>query len=805
MGGRRHRRRWRSALGALWALPALLAVVVPSRAAAFLPLATTRHDFELPGTQPLTVTDPFAVPSACTPCHANYGAPSVEPFRNWQGSMMAQSGRDPVMLAALAVANQDAPHSGETCLRCHYPKGWLEGRSVPEDGSAMTADDRQGVQCTICHRLVDPFPAPENPPEDAAILAALASPVPTLGSAMMVVDPLDRLRGPFDTVAELGSDPHLPTRTTLFSPFHGSSEICGTCHNVENPLFTKDISGEYVLNAVDTPGVVGQGFPEQQTYSEWVASEYASAGVTAPQFGRNISVVSTCQDCHLPQVSGRDASTGLQRDDLPLHELVGGNTFVPHVLPYHPAFGGEVNAAVLQDTVAKATNMLRRAATVSMTLTGGTLAVQVTNETGHKLPTGYPDGRRMWLHVRAFDADRNVVFESGRYVFATADLVGYGALPSDPDYDPYLHVWEAVHGMSPALAAVVGAAPGATQHLVLNNVRVKDNRIPPRGFINAAYAAFDGAPVGAAFADGQYWDTVSYPVGTGAVQAEATLYYQTASREYVEFLRDENSTNAAGPILFDLWDQHDKSQPVELAHGFVQRDTAPVARCEKTIAKAQAVFYKRYQKEWAKCFDREAAGLTCDTASRDARIAIAEAKLRAQVGGIKDRRCAALNITPITIGHGSVCPVPCPTQILYDMSDVASCAVCMTGALTGGALESAYGVRLPNVPSTVPAGAPAACQRAIAKATTRLALSWTDALARCENANRSGAPPQDCSMDPTGAIATAVQKEAATVATCSSFSGLGGCAVAGNAAGTSSCIQTSLGALVSPFTGVAYP
>ena len=85
--------------------------------------------------------------------------------------MMAQSGRDPLMLAALAVANQDLAHSGETCLRCHFPKGWLEGRSAPEDGTAMTADDRQGVQCCVCHRLVDPVAAPENPPEDGPILA----------------------------------------------------------------------------------------------------------------------------------------------------------------------------------------------------------------------------------------------------------------------------------------------------------------------------------------------------------------------------------------------------------------------------------------------------------------------------------------------------------------------------------------------------------------------------------------------------------------------------------------------------------
>ena len=53
------------------------------------------------------------------------GSPSVEPLLNWKGSMMAQSGRDPLMWAALAVSNQLVPHSGETCLRCHLPKGWL--------------------------------------------------------------------------------------------------------------------------------------------------------------------------------------------------------------------------------------------------------------------------------------------------------------------------------------------------------------------------------------------------------------------------------------------------------------------------------------------------------------------------------------------------------------------------------------------------------------------------------------------------------------------------------------------------------
>jgi len=411
----------------------------------------------------------------------------------------------------------------------------------------------------------------------------------------------------------------------------------------------------------------------------------------------------------------------------------------------------------------------------------------------------------MWLDVRAFDANRAVVFESGRYVFATADLVGYGAAPSDPDYDPNLHVWEALHGMSPALAAIIGATPGPSLHLVMNNVREKDNRIPPRGFTNAGYDAFDGAPVGEAYADGQYWDDVTYPVGMGAVQAEATLYYQTASREYVEFLRDENTTTSAGPILFDLWDQHDKSEPVAVAKGFVQRDTEAVTRCQNEVSKTQAKFWKRHQKEWGKCYARKAAGLACDATSRDTRIADAESKLRAKIGGVKDRRCAALSFTPITLGHGSVCPVPCASQILFDMSDVASCAVCMADELTGGALNGAYGVSPPTLPSTAPFGDPAACQSNIAKASLKLAGRWTDALARCEAANRSGQPPQNCATDPGGFIASAQQQAGATIAKCTTFGGLPGCATAGTAAGTTACVEALLAPLAPAFTGVAYP
>lgn len=800
-GNARSRRSTRMLL----VLSCLLATA-PVRSAQADPLPTTRRDFELPGTQPLTISANFAAPSACTPCHSNYGQPNVEPYRAWQRSMMAHAGRDPLTLAALAIANQDAAHSGELCLRCHFPKGWLEGRSAPEDGSAMTADDRQGVQCSVCHRLVDPEGNAGSPPEDGAILAALLQPVPAFSNAMMVVDPHDRLRGPFDIIADLGTDPHAPLRSTLVSPFHKSSALCGTCHNVRNPAFTRNMLGEYEPNALDTPGDITLAFPEQQTYDEWEASTYATTGVYAPQFGYNREVVSSCQDCHMPAVSGKAAIIGITRDDVPLHEMVGGNTFVPGILPHHPAFGGEVDAGIMAESVDRSTQMLRKAATVTLGLTGGVLAVRVTNESGHKLPTGYPDGRRMWLHVRAVDRDRNVVFESGRYVFETAEIVGEHAVPGDPDYDPDLHVWKAVQGISPAAALAFGVTPGPSSHLVMNNVRELDNRIPPRGFTNAGFEAFDGHPVGATYADGQYWDEVTYPVGAAAVRAEVTLYYQTTTREHVEFLRDNNTTNAAGNILFDLWNDHGKSEPVAMARATFEPDQRRIAKCKTAIARAQEKYRSRYAKEWDECYADEALGLTCDATTRDARIAEAEAKLRDKIGGPNDRICAGQNITPITLGHGNTCPQPCATRVIFDMEDVADCGVCVANALTADALEAAYGSRPPTVPGTLGAAAHK-CQKTLAKAANGLASGWTRALTVCENANARGVnvPPADCSTDPDGGVARARSKAASRVASCDSLSGIPGCATTGNAAATTTCMESAIGPMAPRYAGVAYP
>src|SRR5262249_35881746 len=249
-----------------------------------------------------------------------------------------------------------------------------------------------------------------------------------------------------------------------------------------------------------------------------------------------------------------------------------------------------------------------------------------------------------------------------------------------------------------------------------------------------------------------------------AVAAEVTLYYQTASREYVEFLRDANTTTAAGSILFELWRDRGQSAPVAMAHVWVEADQATVIKCRKQVAKLEGKYLKSYYREWSRCFDMETRGLSCDASSRDARIAAEAARLTDRLGGLGDTICAGRNLTPSSLGHGSSCPAPCASVTLFDMSDLAACTSCLAEALADGALHAAYGATPPTVPATAPATA-RSCQRLLDKAADMLARGWSAALGRCELGNASGRtrPPVDCTADPADDVARAPSEAAGKI------------------------------------------
>jgi len=549
----------------------VIALMVIVSTLTFAQAPTTINDFFLPGSQPLQSGSFTSLPSNCG-CHDNYDL-AVEPMYTWKGSMMAQSQRDPLYLAALTIANQDAAFSGDLCIRCHSPRGWLSGRSVPTDGSLLTVADREGIYCDFCHRAVKPSQIGVNPypsnteytnstyPADQTYLSELTLPNNrplTSGNGMYLIDDADNFRrGPYTE-----SDAQA-THQEGYSPFHTDALMCATCHDVSNPAYTKQANGTYVLNSLNAPAPdfnPYEMFPVERTFSEWMMSTYNSpTGVYAPQFGGNKEYVSTCQDCHMRDVTGKgcDKQAAPIRTDLGLHDLTGGNTFIPLLLP--GIFGSEVNAAALNAGIVRANYMLQNATT--MLFDGEPIRLQddsiqvkikITNNTGHKLPSGYPEGRRMWLNIKAYDIDNNLIFESGAYNSATGVLTeGY-----------QIKVYEIKPGLSPATALALGKTPGPSFHFVLNDTIYKDNRIPPQGFTNANFATIQSPPIAYTYNDGQYWDITTYKLHPFTARYTATLYYQTVSKEYIEFLRDFNTTDTRGTTMYNLWNSNGKSAPV---------------------------------------------------------------------------------------------------------------------------------------------------------------------------------------------------------------------------------------------------
>ncbi len=548
-------------------------------------LATTHNDFLQPGTQPSASLNNFATAAPlCQSCHGIYTPTDVEPWDSWVASMMAQAARDPATRAAARVANQDAAGSGETCIRCHAPIGWLAGRSASAEFANLTDADRDGVTCHFCHRMLDPIARANAPAQDASILAALdaASVRPNgtcrgnsalacvadadcsgsgpcdiaAGQGRFVVDPDDSRRGPFDIP--------FAAHDTVTSPFYRAADACAPCHDVSTTTYTRQPDGTYALNALDAPHPTQNPhdmFPEQRTYSEWRASAFAAGGVVFPdgRFGGaltgtlpNTVPVSTCQDCHMPDARAQGCYLAPQRPDMPRHDLNGANTWVlGAVFDEYGAASGLTTDSVAAASARTAT-VLAAAADLEVVQEQTALAVRVVNQAGHKLPTGYPEGRRMWLNVRFFvGADPTPIGEDGAYDSATATL----------DAGHTVKIYETRHIVDAATAAATGLTAGTRFHLVLSNRVDFDNRIPPRGFTNTAFDVAGAAPVGQTYADGQHWDDTRYPIPPRATRAQVRLYYQTTSREYAEFLR-ATADDGSGANFHQRWEARGQSAPL---------------------------------------------------------------------------------------------------------------------------------------------------------------------------------------------------------------------------------------------------
>jgi hypothetical protein len=529
------------------------------------------------GTQP-PLTFNLNPPSVCSGCHGGYdNGHNVRPTTTWAGSLMANAGRDPIFWAALDVANHDLPGIGEWCLRCHAPGGWLEGRAGAPigspDGCSLIGeidgadDDFEGLTCDFCHRMqVNPAP----PPGQQSVYYENGQYWIDDSQCPTGFEPCRK--GPYDYPP---GDPEPPHGWEL-SSYHVDPDSCGNCHNVTNP----------VLTLIDSNGVnTGVPMPVERTYKEWQQSVFAQPG---PSFA-------ACQACHMPDATHDPAypsvATGINRSgNLPIHRLAGGNAWVPEVIAGdYPNLG---RSAELAATTAWAVEMLEAAATVEIAApqvveAGDDLdiAVRVFNLTGHKLPTGYPEGRRMWLELAVRDGLGTTIWRSGGWDPVT------GALAQDPQlkvYETKPGIWNR-NGTFQCDTADGGGGP--LFHFVLNDCIALDNRIPPEGF--TGMSDLETRPVGYTYPETSpgsgilvNFDVTEYVVtipasAGGELTVEATLRYQTASDDYVLFLLDQAVTHgfpddciprstglpdaSRSEILYDMWTRYDRAPPVAMA------------------------------------------------------------------------------------------------------------------------------------------------------------------------------------------------------------------------------------------------
>lgn len=638
------------------------------------------NEVKMPGTQPGEVLSPLTPghpvsdrlsldpTKQCTFCHGKYNL-AVEPEHSWQGSMMSHASRDPLFWATLAVAEQDFDGSGDLCLRCHTSNAWLSGRSVPTDGSALTSRDVDGIQCDTCHRMTNPNGLEHKGVQIPPFIANnehRRHPVGYYGSAQYVMLPGNDKLGPYsDAVTK---------HPSLKSDYHRSPDFCGTCHDVSNPV-TGDLAhnngAQFPLRRGTFSGVLGSpvdgkaafnNFPYaygivERTYSEFKASRWPTFAVknfnklpkdlrlgsikvaydkviaagTNGDYEDGATRYYICQTCHMSPVTGQASSmlhnVPKTRKDLALHDLTGGNYWIPEAIKYADAqgtlrLGGGLKAeqiAALDAGVVRAKANLSQAATLSVKDD----MLKVINLTGHKLISGYPEGRRMWLNTKWYDNAGRLLREDGKYgpIFVTLNGVQRQVNTIMDLHGANTRIYE-VHGsmtqewakqllgmgkpgnlavsfdritgsVTMTLQQLANKKKGTYQesfHFVLNNHVALDNRIPPYGMKYSAAKRRNALPVpycqygcpsdddsdeGRYDGDSDegtynYYDKIKLNPPRGAKTAKIDLLYQPTSWEYIQFLYLANQgTNSfladEGKNLLDAWLNTGMAEPYTMA------------------------------------------------------------------------------------------------------------------------------------------------------------------------------------------------------------------------------------------------
>jgi hypothetical protein len=371
------------------------------------PAACTDRGADPDGDSPATGTL-YSTAATCGTCHPQHLA-------EWETSMHAFAGSDPVMLALAEVAAQETGDTiGEKCLACHAPAQVRFERWVAEGGDPAQAPDYtdEGISCDVCHSVT------------------IVPPVANI-DFLDDVDP----RGP-----KLGGirDP-VPTdaHESLFDSSYQTSANCAPCHQV---------------NLDDGTGV-------ENTYQEWSDSFHSGFGTE-------------CQECHMPAYTGRAAEGGPIRQDVHRHKFVGVD------YAYGSFRGIDLDAqkadirALLQNSVTTTASGVPASVAAGGTFT---LSVSVANDvkTGHSIPSGTSFSREMWIEVVVTDGTGATIQRSG-WLEANGDLV---TTALDPDLESFGSIMRDAVGAR-TFFTWQAATIDESQLLAVGQTRVADYTVP---------------------------------------------------------------------------------------------------------------------------------------------------------------------------------------------------------------------------------------------------------------------------------------------------------------------------------------
>jgi hypothetical protein len=164
--------------------------------------------------------------------------------------------------------------------------------------------------------------------------------------------------------------------------------------------------------------VTPAGVELERTYKEYVSTVFAHQD----------DAFQSCQDCHMESLPSREV--------VAVYDGVRARARHSHLFP-----AVDVPLTPFPHREAMVTAVERLAlpqsigyfAVETSTMDARVISVKFETQAGHAQPSGAAQDRRMWLEVRAFNADRSLRYESGAIDDGELEEVPEGMPGHDPD------------------------------------------------------------------------------------------------------------------------------------------------------------------------------------------------------------------------------------------------------------------------------------------------------------------------------------------------------------------------------------